>query len=187
MRLLKFIRHYFAERLTPLIRFLHYVVLLLVLVQIILSNFMEVNDGKIGKSIVEFYSTWGHIVTGLSLVLVVLIFIYIEFKKHGFIYFFPYFFGDFTQIKLDIAQLKSFQFPDLNPKGLAAIVQCLGLGALFLVVLSGFTWFIMWQLDLPFAEDVKAIHGLMTGLIEAYVVAHGSMGVIHLFMAYRRS
>jgi len=186
MRLLHFIGEYFSERFTPLIRFLHYAVIFLVLTQIVLSNFMEVShDGAVGNSVVEYYSTWIHILTGLLLVFVVLFFIYIELKKHGFAYFFPYLYGDFEQIKLDFAQLKSFQLPEASPKGFAAVIQGLGLGALFLVVLSGFTWFITWRLESPFAGDVKEIHQLLTGLIEVYVIGHGGMGLVHLFKAFK--
>jgi len=57
----------------------------------------------------------------------------------------------------------------------------LGLGALTLVVLSGFTWFLLWIYMAPWAHSIKEFHELLTGLIEAYVVGHGGMGVLHLF------
>jgi hypothetical protein len=33
----------------------------------------------------------------------------------------------------------------------------------------------------PWADSIKEFHELLTGLIEAYVVGHGGMGVLHLF------
>ena len=63
----------------------------------------------------------------------------------------------------------------------AAIVQGLGLGALALVILSGATWFFSWIYMAPWADSVKEFHKLLTGLIEAYVLGHGGMGMLHLF------
>ena len=83
MQIKQTIQAYLQERQTPVIRFLHIAVLLLVFVQIILSNFVDFNDnGTISSNIIEFYGTWAHIVTGLLLVPLVIIFILIEFKRH---------------------------------------------------------------------------------------------------------
>lgn len=186
MKVLQFIRLYFSERYSLSVRILHYTILFLVLSQIAVSNFMDIgNDGAIGETVVEFYAAWMHIVTGLTLVLIATVFVAVELKNHGWLYFYPYLTGDFSQVKLDINQLKRIQLPAPKPKGLAAIVQGLGLCAILLVVISGFTWFILWLFNLPLASSVQELHELLTGLVEAYVIAHGSMGLTHIYITYR--
>jgi cytochrome b561 len=183
---LKTIRNYFSEKLTPSVRYLHYSILFLVLLQIILSNFIEINDdGAIGQNAIEYYSTWAHISVGLSLLLLAIVFTVVEFSKHGFSYFYPYLSGDLSQLKSDLSKLKSLEVPDASPKGLAAVIQGLGLGAILLVALSGTTWFVLWLYDLALANDVKEIHQLLTGLIEAYIIGHGGMGLMHIFIAFK--
>lgn len=185
--MLKTIRHYFAENLTPSVRYLHYSILLLVLLQIILSNFIKINnDGVIGLNAIEYYSTWAHISIGLLLVLLSIVFVVVELSKHGFSYFYPYLSGDLSQLKSDLSQLKSLKLPDASPKGLAATIQGLGLGAILLVVLSGTIWFVMWSYELAFANDVKEIHKSLTGLIEAYIIGHGGMGLMHIFIDFKK-
>jgi len=138
-------------------------------------------NGEISKKTVEYFGTWIHIGTGLSLLPITFIFIYIELKRHGITYFFPYCYGNFSQLKEDIQQLKQFKLPDPSAYGIAAIVQGLGLGALTLVVLSGLTWFLSWIYMAPWSDSIKEFHELLTGLIEAYIVGHGGMGMLHLF------
>ena len=165
---------------------MHYTVLLLVIFQILGSEFLDVHDGVISSKVIEFLGTWLHIIVGLLLFVVALIFIIVELSKHGFSYFFPYLFKDTSQLKSDINQIKKMKIPELAPKGLAAIVQGLGLGALFIVVASGTLWFVVW-IDNPLgAHALKEIHETLTILIEAFVVGHGSMGLLHLFMVYRK-
>lgn len=184
--MLVFIRKYFIDKFTPLIRYTHYLILFFVLYQMLISDFIEISDdGIIGQNIIEYYGTWSHITIGLLLLFISITFIVIELSKHGFAYFFPYLSGDITQLKSDINQLKSLEIPALAPKGLAAIIQGLGLGALFLVVVSGATWFLFWLNDIPLAGEVKEIHELLTGLIEAYVIGHGVMGMLHIFIKYK--
>ncbi len=188
MKMLNFIKKYFSDKLTPLVRYLHYLILVFVILQIIISNFIEVSSsGEIGQSVVEYYSTWMHISIGLSLLLLSIIFIIIELRKHGISYFYPYLRGNITQLKSDINQLRIKEIPEVSPGGLAATVQGLGLGALLLVVLSGTTWFLLWSYGLSLADDVKEIHELFTALIGAYVIGHGSMGLIHIFITYKNS
>ncbi len=56
-----------------------------------------------------------------------------------------------------------------------------------LVVLSGATWFLLWLYDSSLANDVKEIHEELTGIIEAYIIGHGSIGLIHIFITYKKS
>jgi cytochrome b561 len=182
MHIIQITLKYLRERQPPLVRFLHITILCLVLSQIIVSNFMGFADnGEISKKTVEYYGTWIHICTGLSLLPITFVFIFIELKRHGFKYFFPYFYGNFSQIKNDLQQLKRFELPEPSAYGIAAIVQGLGFGALTLVILSGLTWFFSWNYMAPWANSIKELHESLTGLIEAYVVGHGGMGILHLF------
>lgn len=184
--MLRFVKKYFTEKFTPFLRVLHYAILLLVLIQIVVSNFAEISDdGVISHNIIEFYGTWTHISTGLFLVFLAIVFIIAELNKHGFQYFYPYLSGNFSQLKLDIKKLKSLDMPDVSPGGMAAIVQGLGLCALFLVVSSGAIWFLLWSYDSSLAGDAQEVHELFTGLIEAYVIGHGSIGLLHIFLAYK--
>ncbi|MFZ0485283.1 MAG: cytochrome b/b6 domain-containing protein [Desulfobacterales bacterium] len=186
MNIIHIIYGYLRERQPPAVRFLHITILCLVLSQIIVSNFMGFTDnGEISKKAVEYYGTWIHIATGLSLLPLTFVFVYIELKRHGIKYFFPYFYGDFSQLKKDLTQLKQFELPEPSAYGIAVIVQGLGLGALTLVILSGFTWFLSWIYMAPWAESIKEIHELLTGLIEAYVLGHGGMGMLHLFFHWK--
>jgi len=105
--MLQFILNYFAEKLTPLERYLHYSILIFVLIQIFISDFIEISDdGVIGGNIVESYATWMHIGMGLTLLFLAVIFIILELKKHGILYFYPYLSGDYAQLKSDINALK---------------------------------------------------------------------------------
>lgn len=164
------------------VRIFHLLILFLVLSQIIVSNFMDFTDkGEISSKTIEFVGTWIHIGTGLVLLPIALIFIFIELKRHGFRYFFPYLYGNLSQIKKDIQQITQFKLPEAEPHGIATVVQGLGLGALILVILSGASWYISWVSGSALAKDLKEVHELLTGLIEAYVIGHGGMGVLHLF------
>jgi cytochrome b561 len=175
---------YLRERQSPLIMFLHLAILALVISQIIVSNFMDFNDaGEISNDSMEFYGTWLHIITGLSIIPLALLFLGVVLKQRGFKYYFPYLTGDFSQLEKDINQLIKLQLPEPCAYGIAAIVQGLGLGALLLVLFSGLTWFLSWRYNLPWSDDVKEIHETLTGLLQAYLIGHGSMGVLHIFFA----
>jgi len=182
MHIIHIALEYIRERQPPVVRILHITILCLVLSQIIVSNFMGFTDnGEVSKKTIEYYGTWIHISTGLSLLPIAFVFIYVELKRHGIKYFFPYFYSNFFQLKEDFQQLRQFELPEPSAYGIAAIVQGLGLGALTLVILSGLTWFISWIYMAPWADSIKEFHELLTGLIEAYVVGHGGMGLLHLF------
>lgn len=173
---------YLNERQAPAIRFFHIVVLLLVLVQILLSSVVDFNDnGTVSSHVFQFYGTWAHIVMGLILIPLAIIFIVIEFKNHGFNHFYPYLSGDNQQLKVDFSQLKQLKVPEPESKGIAAIVQGLGLGALVLVLLSGGIWFYAWTSGYFYANDAQAIHSFFTGFIITYFFAHGLMGLWHIF------
>ena len=170
------------------IRYMHVVILCLVLLEILLSNIMKVDkSGHLSSDLVQFIGTWAHITIGLSLVCLGPIFIFIVLKIRGVEHFYPYLFRNVGQIKQDIKQLLKLQLPEGKPYGIAACVQGLGLGALCLVFLSGFTWFICWQSGWPIMEQVEGIHKTLTGLLETYVVGHGSFAIIHILLSSNKA
>jgi cytochrome b561 len=182
MRIFRGTLEYLSERQPPAVRTLHIVILLLVISQIIVSNFMGFTEtGEVSRKVVEAYGTWIHIGTGLFLLPIAAAFIVIEIRRHGLKYFFPYLYGEFSQLKDDLQHLKRFKQPEPEAHGLAAMVEGLGLGALALVLLSGFAWFLSWLYMPSWAHSAKEVHEVLTGLIEAYVVGHGGMGLLHLF------
>ena len=188
MRILELTRSYLSERQTPTIRVIHLLVLLLVISQILVSNFMGFDDnGEISRKGIEYYGTWVHIITGLFIVPIAFVFVIVELRSHGFGYFFPYLSGDMTQLKADIGQLMQFKLPEPEEKGLASVVEGLGLGAMLLVLLTGMGWFISWRYHAPWAEGVKEVHEFLTGLVEAYVIGHGCMGLLHIYMSGKDS
>jgi len=175
---------YLRERQSPLIMSLHLAILALVISQIIVSNFMDFTDaGEISDNSIEFYGTWLHIITGLFIIPLALIFLTVVLRQRGFKYYFPYLAGDFSQLKKDVNQLMKLQQPEPAAYGIAASIQGLGLGALLLVLFSGLTWFVSWNFNLPWSDDIKETHEFLTGLIQAYIIGHGSMGLLHIFFS----
>ena len=182
MNIIKATREYLRERQPPLIRFFHITIIFLLLSQIIVSNFMEFTDsGDISTNTINFYGTWLHLITGLFIIPIAIIFATVELRQHGFKYYFPYLSGEVAQLKNDINQLLKFKLPEPNAYGIAAIVQGLGLGALFLVLFSGLIWFVSWNANMSWSRYTKEIHEFLTGLIQAYIIGHGSMGILHIY------
>ena len=129
---------YLRNRQPAKIIALHIIVLLSALSQIVVSNFMGFTGaGGISTKSLNFYGTWTHITIGLCLLPITFVFLVVVIRERGFKYFFPYFYGDFTQLKSDITKLKKFNLPEPESGGLAAIVKGLGLGALFLTLFYG--------------------------------------------------
>lgn len=187
MKLFKSIWQFFGIYQTPVVRLTHCLILFLVITQIIISNWMSVSkNGVIPTEGIEFYFTWLHIAVGFSLLFLATILIYVCFSNRGLRYFYPYLWGDFSQIKNDINSLLHLKLPDSTPKGLATSIQGLGLGALALVILSGITWFILWWQNSSLAPEARNLHKTLTGLIEAYIIGHGFMGLLH-FILWRRT
>jgi len=137
---------YLRERQPPLIRYLHLAILVLVISQIIVGNFMGFTDtGAISEHPVEFHGTRLHISTGLFIIPIALGFLTAALQQHGFKYYFPYLIGEFSQLTADIRQLMKLKLTEARAYGLAATVQGLGFGALLLVLISGLTWFLAWN------------------------------------------
>lgn len=187
MHIMRVAKEYLRERQSPAVRGLHIGVFFLVLSQIVVSNFIKFNkNGEISSSIVEYYGTWIHIISGIILIPIALIFVLFVMKGRGFKYFFPYFYGNYFQLKNDFMQLKQLKLPEPSAYGVASTVQGLGMSALFLVLLSGLIWFVSWSYGAPWSDVIKELHGLLTGLVIAYVVGHSSMGALHIFHIAKR-
>ncbi|CUS41336.1 hypothetical protein MGWOODY_Tha854 [hydrothermal vent metagenome] len=75
-----------------------------------------------------------------------------------------------------------FKLPEASDYGIAGSIQGLGLGALFLVLFTGLLWFITWNANLSWSHDIEDVHKLLTGLVQAYMIGHGVMGVLHIFV-----
>jgi len=178
---------YLRNRQSPKIRFFHIIVLLLAISQIFASNFIRfTNTGEISGNTLEFYGSWTHIITGITFLPIAFIFTFLVIREHGFKYFFPYLSGDFKQLKSDTSKLKKFELPDPEAGGLAAIVKGLGLGALFLALLSGLTWFLFWKYNVRWSHGIKELHGFFVGFIEAYIIGHGGMGLLHIYLSTKK-
>ena len=174
---------YFRQSHPPLVRTVHSAVLVMVLMQMLSSNLIRFDAaGRVSASPLFFMGSWAHFGTGLVLALIGAFFVIIEIARRGLRYFFPYLWGDFSQLKANVKILLGRRLPEASPGSLAAVVQGLGLGALVLTLSSGLAWFFLWQTGTGAAETAKSIHEACTGLIQAYVVGHGGLGLIHIFL-----
>jgi len=176
-------KKFLQERQTRPVRILHVAIIALISSQLIVSNFMAFSDtGDISSNTIEFYGTWLHIITGLILIPVAITFLFVELRRHSLKYFFPYLYGEFTQLSSDIKHLFKLKLPEESDYGITGSIQGLGLGALLLVLLTGLLWFITWNANLSWSDDIEDLHKLLTGLVQAYMIGHGVMGVLHIFV-----
>ena len=177
---------YFQEVQPPLVRRLHLIVLLMVLVQMLSSNLIGFGDAsRVSEALPFFLGTWVHFIIGIALAFVGFFFAFFEIARRGARYFFPYLWGDGARIKADLKTLFHRRLPEATPGSLATVVQGLGLGALVLPLAFGLGWFVLWRADLPMAETALALHQGLTGLVQAYVVGHGGLGLVHIFLTNR--
>ncbi|EFE51786.1 hypothetical protein PROVRETT_09514 [Providencia rettgeri DSM 1131] len=187
MGIFKSIWDFFGLYQTKRIRILHMLILLLVISQIIVSNWMTGTKSVVLPFWDEAYLfTWIHIVSGFVLFFLTFFLVVSCFNQRGLRYFYPYLWGDFKQIKEDINTLLAKRLPESSPKGLATTVQGLGLGALSIVIISGIVWFILWLKQSPLALEARSIHKSLTILIEIYIYGHGGLGIIH-FVIWKKS
>ena len=170
----------------PYLRFLHAIIAVLVILQILSSFAMHMlSSGQINPALSSWLASWYHILSGLLVVILRLLLAADSLTKRGFHYFFPYLWGDTEQLKKDIQASLRFKMVPPRPKGLATAVQGLGLGALLLVVLSGLIWFILWRNGSSFAGLALETHKNVTLLIELYLIGHGCMALLHFFVWQR--
>ncbi|STC89226.1 Cytochrome b(N-terminal)/b6/petB [Edwardsiella hoshinae] len=177
---------YLGSYQKPFLRVVHFVVMLLVIIQILDSNGMGFTpQQQINPALSDTIFTWMHIGIGLLMVVLTLILTFYSLSTRGLRYFFPYLWGDFGQLKTDLGDMMKLRLPATDAKGIATCVQGLGLGALWLVVLSGLIWFVLWRSGSPWALDAKSIHKALTGLIEVYLAGHGFMALLHFVLWLR--
>ena len=178
---------YLGQHLAPPVRVVHIWVLLLVVTQIVISNWMHVpQEAASAMHGANAWFSWMHIGLGLLLLCLTTRLAAVCFRSRGLKYYYPYLWGDFTQLRQDICTLRQRQLPGATAQGLAACVQGLGLGAMALVTLSGGTWLLLWISGQALAPDVRALHQALTGLVEAYLCGHGGMGLLHFWLQRQR-
>ncbi len=186
MRVLQDIWTYFGQSQSVSTRVLHFLVLVLVAGQLVTSDFVRLDQAhRAGHFIVFPLGTWAHVLPGLLLAVIATIFVIKEFYIHGLKYFFPYMWGDLSQLKTDLQTLADRKLPAVAPCGLPAIVQGLGLWALAMTLLSGLMWLFFVLNGSGPAHTAIELHGFLTGVVIAYLVGHGGMGVLHIFLWFR--
>ncbi|MCB2145008.1 MAG: cytochrome b/b6 domain-containing protein [Deltaproteobacteria bacterium] len=186
MRIVKTIWTYFGQSQPVSIRVLHLAVIFLVASQLITSNFVDLDHARrLGDSLSFDFGTWTHILPGMALAAIATIFVLTELFRRGLKFFFPYLWGDWSALKSDLKTLAGRKLPEALPGGLAAIIQGLGLGALSLTLISGLTWFLLAQAGSGLAHAAIELHQILTSLVVVYVIGHGGMGVLHIFLWLR--
>lgn len=187
MRLLTTFWAFLGHYQTPRIRIVHLCVFLLVIVQIVISNFMHVPaEATTPMHGANWLFSWMHITVGWLLLFLTLALIIVCLRTRGAKFYYPYLWGDFSQLRRDCRALWNRQLPGAEAGGLAATVQGLGLGAMLLVVASGVSWWLLWINAQPLAPEARALHKTLTGLVEVYIYGHGGMSLLHFWLARKQ-
>ncbi len=171
------------ERLPTAEKLLHLLIVVWILVQIIISNFMHVH-GDTQWADVNLVSQI-HAYGGLLLIPITLIFCWKIIKRRTMSDIYPWLYKDFRGIKSDIEVLRTFRLPEPHPGGLAAMIEGLGLLALLLALATGSIWYAFVS-NGDLSPTLLDIHKTSVGLIEAYFYGHGLFGLLH-FIAWWRS
>lgn len=171
----------------PLFRVMHIAVAVLILFQIINSNFTE--RESLGQHTLDAFITWVHISSGILLIVLGVFLFSWMLVKRGFFYYFSWVKFDFKDILQDVFLLKHGKLPEAHHGGLAATVQGAGVLALLIVAMSGGLWFLLESINAPLSLTKMIIHWhkFMTAFVEIYFFSHGAMGVLHLFLRYRQT
>lgn len=104
----------------PYLRFLHAIIAVLVILQILSSFAMHMlSSGQLNPALSSWLASWYHILSGLLVVILSLLLAADSLTKRGFHYFFPYLWGDTEQLKKDIQASLRFKVVPPRPKGLA--------------------------------------------------------------------
>ncbi len=159
----------------PLLRSVHVAVIIGVLLQFLTSMSMEVTvDGPSPLA-------WIHIIIGMALCLLVLALAVLTVKKRGLRNFFPYLWGDMTQIVKDMHIAAQFKLIAPRPKGVPASIQGLGMCALFMAVFTGLWWFDDWSND-RLGLTALSMHTFFAMAMVVYLIGHGGMALAHFVM-----
>lgn len=167
----------------PFFRGLHIAVAVLILSQIINSNFIEAE--LLTDSSVEGVITWLHVVSGFLLIFLGLTLLAWMLSQRGFRWYYAWMMLDFNGIRRDIKLISQRKLPEAAQGGIAAAVQGLGVLALLLVASSGGVWFLAETLlknASDAAEYYLRLHKFLTTFIEIYFYAHGLMGLLHMLL-----
>ena len=150
----------------PVLRFLHALVVCLIMVQVLTQLF--------GLGAV-------HMILGLVLCVLGFGLVACGLGMRGPRHYFPYLWGDMDQLGRDVAAIRSGKLIIApRPKGLACVVQGLGMGALSMALLTGLWWFRSWQMG-DVSHTAASLHSIFVWLLMAYAVGHGGMALGHFF------
>lgn len=164
----------------------HWLLALLVISQIINSNFIHMtHTGVLRGGLWSGVFLGLHIALGLIAALVFIIMLQQMLSQQGLRVFFPYLYGDMQALQRNWQQIRNKQLPEMLPGGIANIVQGLGMGAMLLVLTSGLLWLVCWQWAPDVANELRHLHKSLTGLVELYLYGHGGMAILH-FIATRQ-
>ncbi|MFS2223801.1 cytochrome b/b6 domain-containing protein [Pantoea sp. B65] len=166
-------------------RYLHILVALLILAQILNSNLTEVD--ALGKHSLTGIITWVHIISGFSLIFCGLFMLAWMLTQRGFRFYYSWLCLDFRAIRQDINTILDCELPEAHAGGIAASVQGMGVITLLVVAACGGAWFWLNSLQSPLAESILLWHKFLTLFIEIYFYSHGAMGIIHLILNRRGS
>ncbi|MFK8260487.1 cytochrome b/b6 domain-containing protein [Erwinia sp. AnSW2-5] len=165
---------------SPVFRMMHIIVALLILTQIINSNFIE--SEAIDEQGLTSIITWFHIISGFGLIFCGIFMMAWMLNIRGARYYFSWATFDISGIVADVKTLMRFQLPEAHAGGIAASIQGLGVLSLLGVSVSGALWFLLNAAQNPLASSLMHWHKNLTSLIEIYFFAHGAMGLLHLFI-----
>ena len=143
------------------LRIIHLLVVFFVVLEFILIGLKDVFPSAIHY----------HKFVGVGLCALAIIMLTYCFILRGVKYFYPYLWGDLTQLKSDMAQSLKFKIVPLRPRGLAATVRGFGLVALVLTLAFGLTTAFLWN-------GAGGIHGVCASLLMIYLVCHGGMALV---------
>lgn len=180
------LRNALPHKETPFFRVLHILVAVLVLVQIINSNFTE--SEALHESGLNGIVTWMHIISGSGLIFCGIAMMAWMLTQRGCKYYFAWLALDFRGIVDDIRTLSLRQLPDAHAGGMAATVQGLGVLALLGVALCGAAWFVLNATLGPVSsvtESALHLHKFLTVFIETYFWAHGFIDLVHMYLTLR--
>lgn len=165
---------------SPVFRLVHIIAALLILSQIINSDFIE--REAIDEQGLTSIITWFHIISGFGLIFCGIFMLTWMLKIRGARYYFSWAVFDISGIIEDVKMLKRLHLPEAHAGGMAASIQGLGVLSLLGVSISGALWFLLNAAQNPLASSMMHWHKNLTTLIEIYFFAHGAMGLLHLFL-----
>lgn len=168
----------------PFLRALHATVAVLILFQ--LFGGLGVSPHVYGLPFGESFVLWGHGLSGLLILTLSIVLVVVCFATNGLFHYFPYAFGDFSQIRRDLADTLHFRLVAPRAAGLANAVQGLGMCALLLTALSGASWLFFRWLGL-FEGWLLGVHSFAATLLALYFIGHGGMALLHFRLWLRKT